>query len=616
MSEVGVAYVTLAVSSSGIGQQIAGELGGVPGIATNAGDAAGKGFAGKMGAHIKSLAGPLALTLGAAAVGKFFGDAIEGASNFAEQGAAVAQVFGEEGSAALQKLAETSATSFGMSKDQLLEAAKTFGVYGKAANLSGEENAKFSSDLVGLATDLASFNNTSVDDAILALGAGLRGESEPLKRFGVLMDENSLKAQALKMGIVDLNVDQAKLTKAQADSEKAQVAYNDAVAKFGPNSKQAQDALLLLRDAEEKVGAAKKGKIDQLTQEQKVLAAQGLIMEQTATQQGDFARTSEGLANQQRIMEANTKNLGIAVGTLLLPAMTALTEAGNFLLTMFTGLATWIGENLPVVGTFVGILGAWLVATNAIRIATGVWAAVQAVFNAVMALNPITLIVIAIAALVAAIVWVATKTTFFQDVWTAMVDAIMIAWDAVVGFFEDSFAAIGGWFSDIWKGAKKSWDTFAKWIGNAVKVIGDVFGGIFKFVGDIFKGTVNGWLGIIETFINFFINGVNELLKAANAGLGFLGDLIGQKIEISLIPKAKLPRLAQGGVVYPRSGGVPALLAEAGQPEVITPLSDFQQMMNNGNGKTIIYNAAPNASLDAETELLRAMRRAEVIAGW
>jgi hypothetical protein len=170
----------------------------------------------------------------------------------------------------------------------------------------------------------------------------------------------------------------------------------------------------------------------------------------------------------------------------------------------------------------------------------------------------------------------------------------------------------------IWTGAGKAWDNFVKWIGGAVKVIGDIFGAIWTFIGNGFKGFVNLILAGIESWINFLLGGVNLIIKGVNVLLDGIKAASGGTISLHVneLKNVKLPRLAQGGVVYPRSGGVPALLAEAGQPEVVTPLSEFQSMMNNGNGKTIIYNAAPNTSLDAETELLRAMRRAEVIAGW
>jgi hypothetical protein len=71
---------------------------------------------------------------------------------------------------------------------------------------------------------------------------------------------------------------------------------------------------------------------------------------------------------------------------------------------------------------------------------------------------------------------------------------------------------------------------------------------------------------------------------------------------------------ADGGFV---NGPVNALIGEAG-PEVVTPLKDFERMMglDGGNGKTIIYNAAPNQSLDAEQALFQAIKRAKVVGTW
>jgi len=56
-----------------------------------------------------------------------------------------------------------------------------------------------------------------------------------------------------------------------------------------------------------------------LTPQQKVLAASELILKQTSAAQGDFARTSGGLANQQRILLAEIKNIAVEFGTSFLP---------------------------------------------------------------------------------------------------------------------------------------------------------------------------------------------------------------------------------------------------------------------------------------------------------
>lgn len=193
-------------------------------------------------------------------------ESVKAASSFNEVTSAVGQVFGE-GSKQLEEFAATAAKSFGQSRTQALDAAKTFGIFGKAAGLSSQENVDFSKTLTTLASDLASFNNTSVDEAITSLGAALRGESEPIRRFGVLLDDATLKARAMQMGIYD-----------------------------GTGS---------------------------LTQQQRVLAAYQEILGQTTVQQGDYIRTADGVANSSRSLEATFKDLQITVGQALLPAIEA-----------------------------------------------------------------------------------------------------------------------------------------------------------------------------------------------------------------------------------------------------------------------------------------------------
>ena len=188
--------------------------------------------------------------------------AVNAASDLEESMSKNNVIFGDAASA-VSSFADEAARALGQSKTQALAAASTFGTFGKAAGLAGQELATFSTDFVTLASDLASFNNTTPEDAINAIGAALRGESEPLRRYGVLLNDATLKAAALELGIYD------------------------------------------------GTGA--------LTAQQKVLAAQKVIYEQTTDAQGDFARTSDGLANQQRILAAQVENLQAKFGQLLLP---------------------------------------------------------------------------------------------------------------------------------------------------------------------------------------------------------------------------------------------------------------------------------------------------------
>lgn len=241
-------------------------------VGDDGGRRAGKGMRNGILDGVSGLAAPLATAVAALGVGKIFSDAITNASDLAEGSTAITAVFGDADKT-IQTFAANAAQSLGQSTNMTLDAARVFGTFGKAAGLGGEDLAAFSTDFLTLSADLASFNNTTPEQAIEALGAGLRGESEPLRQYGVLLDDAALKARATELGI-----------------------YSG-------------------------TGA--------LTQQQKVLAAQAEILAQTSTQQGDFAKTSGGLANQQRILAAGLENVSTSFGALLLPAMLAIVGAIN-----------------------------------------------------------------------------------------------------------------------------------------------------------------------------------------------------------------------------------------------------------------------------------------------
>jgi hypothetical protein len=139
---------------------------------------------------IKKAAIPAAAALAGLAAAA--GPAISAASDLEENLSKVNVIFGE-GAKEIENFAKTAATALGQSQNAVLEAAGTFGTFGKAAGLGGIELAKFSNDFTGLASDLASFNNTSPEEAVNAIGAALRGEAEPLRKFGVLLKRRNIK---------------------------------------------------------------------------------------------------------------------------------------------------------------------------------------------------------------------------------------------------------------------------------------------------------------------------------------------------------------------------------------------------------------------------------------
>jgi hypothetical protein len=231
--------------------------------------------------------------------------AVQAASDFAETTSKVKVVFGDQAKA-IEDYAKTADVSYGLSQRAAMDAATTFALFGQSAGLADKDLTKFTTDLVSLSSDFASFYNTSPADAITAIGAALRGENEPIRRYNVLLDAMTMKQEALRLGII-------KNTK------------------------------------------------DALTPQQKVLAANSLIFKQSTKAQGDFARTSEGLANQQRILTAQFENLKVELGIELIPYMLILVKKLKEVL-------AFIKENktpFQKLAVAVGSLAAAVIAVNA-----------------------------------------------------------------------------------------------------------------------------------------------------------------------------------------------------------------------------------------------------------
>jgi len=555
---------------------------GTEGIGKNIGTNMHKGIMGGLGGLTASIGGLLA----AVGVGAFLKDTIQSASLLQDTVAAAGTVFGAEANT-LTKWAEGASQAFGSSKQQALDAALTFGTFGKAAGLSGTDLTGFSSGLAQLAGDMASFRGTSTEQAIEAVGAALRGEMEPIRAYGVLLDDATLKAQAMEMGIYDGN------------------------------------------------GA--------LTGQQKVLAAQAAILKQTSDAQGDYARTSDSAANTQKTFLTSIENLKAEVGTELLPVFTDLVKAFSdsipalkeALIPAVKELAEGFKNALPQIIAVIGfvrdnigwlsqmagaitgiVLGFKLFTTvlniwnGIVKLATGI----QIAFNIAMSANVIALIIIAVVALIAGIVYLATQTTFFQDTWANMCAAVNIALEATGQFFNTVFTAIGQWWTDMVNGIVAGFQGAVTWIGDLLNTVGGFFAAVWNGIGEGFRGMVNWIISLYESMINFIIGGINNFLSLLNGGLGAIKDLTGLDLQIGTIPNVALPRLAKGGIVMPSPGGTIAQIAEAGQPEAVIPLSKLDTMLsgNKGNGTTFIYNAAENRSLSKEQELLDAMKRAKI----
>ena len=142
--------------------------------------------------------------------------AVTAASDFDENLNKVEVAFGDC-SAAVKNWADDATESFGLSKNQALEATALFGDMATSMGLSQAEAAHMSMLLAGLAGDLASFKNIGIDQAMTALNGVFTGETESLKQLGIVMTEVNLQEFADGMGLVYDEMSQA---------EKVQLRYN------------------------------------------------------------------------------------------------------------------------------------------------------------------------------------------------------------------------------------------------------------------------------------------------------------------------------------------------------------------------------------------------------
>jgi len=232
---------------------------------------------------------------------------VKAASDLEESQSKMQVVFAES-AGKIKKWASDSAQSFGLSKAAAYEAVGTFGNLFRAMDVGIPAAAKMSTKLVQLAADLASFNNANPEEVLLALRSGLVGEAEPLRKFGVSLSAARIETEALKMGLA--------------------------------------------------------GTKDELTAGMKAQAAYSIIMADTTLAQGDFARTSEGVANRMRILKAELTDAAAQMGVVLLPYVAAGAKA-------FASLASAIAESPPPVKAAVAGFGALVAVAGPLIWATG-----------------------------------------------------------------------------------------------------------------------------------------------------------------------------------------------------------------------------------------------------
>lgn len=263
-----------------------------------------KGLAKETGLSGLAEAGKTAVTTiatvaaaGAAAIGVAGAKAVSAAADLEQSTGAIEAVF-KSGADQMKAFADTAASSVGLTKNEYQELGTLLGAQLKNGGTSIDQLAGKTNDLIGVAADLAAQFGGTTADAVGALSSALKGERDPIERYGVSLKQASIDAKAAELGFT-------------------------------------------------KVG----GSFDNEAQQAATLA---LIMEQTADAHGAFAREGDTLSHQIQVLKAHLGDFAAKAGSLVLPAVTALASAAlDHLVPALESLSTWAkGIAIPALQDF------------------------------------------------------------------------------------------------------------------------------------------------------------------------------------------------------------------------------------------------------------------------
>ncbi len=431
-------------------------------------------FGSKMQGVGKSLTTRLTLPLAVAG-----GAAVKFASDFQESMNKVDVAFGKS-KKEVKDFAKTTLKQFGIAEGSALDMAALFGDMATSMGLNQSAAANMSTSLVGLAGDLASFKNIGIDQATTALAGVFTGETESLKRLGIVMTEANLKSFAMEQGM--------------------------------------------------------NANIKTMTQAQKVALRYKFIMESTSNAQGDFGRTSGGAANQMRIFQESLKELSAKFGQVILPVFTKLVSFANGLLQKFSELSPTTKKLIVVFAGIAAALGPVLyILGTLVTLAPAIGTALTVM------MGPIGLVIAGLTAISVVIYknWAGIKSAlvkignYFIDLYNNSLP-IQLAVNSLIANFKNMLAVgkfVFSTFSTIIK-------TFANNFMTLFKGIGDIIMGVFTFDKD---KIVQGFTDLADGLKNNVTAAFDTIKTDASILGGSVVDNFNESLKQKTIAKIVVP---------------------------------------------------------------------------
>lgn len=449
---VATAYVQVVPTTDGIQGALSDAFG-------KAGGPAGMAMGSGIMAAAKSFIGPLAAIFSVAAITDFAKQSVTAASDLNESANAIKVTFGDA-AGAIATLGETASTRLGLSQSQFAGIATQFSAFAGTIAGQGGDIASVIDQISTRGADFASVMNLDVNEALALFQSGLAGETEPLRRYGIDLSAAAVEAYALAKGI-----------------------FNGT---------------------------------GEMTEAQKVQARYGYLMEQTSKTQGDFANTSDGLANQQRILAARFEDVKARLGSALLPILTKL---GDVILNkVLPALDPFIQEFIDFMGKndtkfLDAILGIFKSLGGLVPIVAQAFKVVGAVFTGVLA--PVLKIVAAILEpIVNLLGFILTPILWVLE---QLLNGLGMAFDAmgkVWQFVYDTF------IKPVWDAIWSLVSPIVEWFKTEVF---DKFGTLFEKVGQVWQYVYDTYIKpvwdklveLVSPIVDWFQTHVSEGLQKA-----------------------------------------------------------------------------------------------------
>lgn len=348
-----------------------------------------------------------------AAIGAGAKVCVDAAADLQQSVGGVETVFGSS-AGKMKQWSDNAAQAVGLSKNEYNEFATLVGSQLQNFGMSVDESADKTNELITLGADLSSMFGGTTADAVDALSAALKGEMDPIEKYGISLNDATLKAQAASMGLGDLYKSGDRNAKMQA-----------------------------------------------------TLAA---ITAQSGKATGNFARESDTLQGQQQRMAAAFENTKATLGEALLPILTQVAAK-------LAEFATWVQQNtswlVPLIGVIAAV-AAVIITLNAAMTAYSAVATVVAIAQGSvnLAFLPVIAVILAVVAVIALLVmnWDSVKAAG-----AAAAQWIADKWNAFMGWLAGIGASLKQWGIDTWNAIGQAFQPVADFLGGYFKLLLSMF---------------------------------------------------------------------------------------------------------------------------------------------